>query len=91
MIENTREAWPHYGIENADIVYECPVEGSITRYMALFQDYSGMDRIGNVRSCRPYYVDFASEYTRSMHILENVSSRLTSSKRSMTSTHLRAR
>lgn len=62
MIENTREAWPHYGIENADIVYECPVEGSITRYMALFQDYSGMDRIGNVRSCRPYYVDFASEY-----------------------------
>ena len=62
MIENTHEAWPHYGIENADIVYECPVEGSITRYMALFQDYSGMDRIGNVRSCRPYYVDFASEY-----------------------------
>lgn len=62
MIENTHEAWPHYGIENADIVYECPVEGSITRYMAIFQDYSGMERIGNVRSCRPYYVDFASEY-----------------------------
>lgn len=62
MIENTYDAWPHYGIERADIVYECPVEGSITRYMALFQDYSGMDRIGNVRSCRPYYVDFAAEY-----------------------------
>ena len=62
MIENTYEAWPHYGIENADIVYECPVEGSITRYMGIFQDYANMERIGNVRSCRPYYVDFASEY-----------------------------
>ena len=62
MIENTYDAWPHYGIENADVIYECPVEGAITRYMAIYQDYSGMDRIGNVRSCRPYYVDFASEY-----------------------------
>ena len=30
--------------------------------MAIFDDYTGLDQIGNVRSSRPYYVYFASEY-----------------------------
>lgn len=62
MIENTAASQPHYGISNADIVYEAPVEGKVTRYMALFQDYSGMNRIGNVRSARTYYAAWAKEY-----------------------------
>ncbi len=62
MVENTYDAWPHYGIEKADIIYESPVEGKITRYMAVFQDYSDMERIGNVRSARTYYVAWADEY-----------------------------
>jgi hypothetical protein len=55
MFENTTAALPSYNISKADIIYEFPVEGGITRMMALFQDYSGMDRIGNVRSCRSYF------------------------------------
>jgi hypothetical protein len=55
MFENTTAALPSYNISNADIIYEFPVEGGITRMMALFQDYSGMERIGNVRSCRSYF------------------------------------
>lgn len=62
MIENTNVCQPHYGLSRAGVVYECPVEGGITRLMGVFDDYSGMDRIGNVRSCRPYYVDLAAEY-----------------------------
>lgn len=62
MVENTSACLPRYGISKADIIYECPVEGGSTRYMALFQDYSGMEKIGNVRSCRHYYVYFAHEY-----------------------------
>ncbi len=62
MVENTKVTLPQYGLNRAGIIYECPVEGGITRLMALFQDYSGMDVIGNVRSCRPYYVNFAKEY-----------------------------
>jgi hypothetical protein len=62
MIENTAESLPHYGIGSADILYEAPVEGTITRYMALFSDYDELERIGNSRSCRTYYVMFASEY-----------------------------
>ena len=62
MIENTKAAIPQYGIENAGIVYECVVEGGITRMMGIFDTYTGMDQIGNVRSSRPYFVYFASEY-----------------------------
>lgn len=62
MVENTKAALPQYGIGNAGIIYECVVEGGITRMMAIFDDYSGLEQIGNVRSSRPYYVMFASEY-----------------------------
>ena len=62
MIENTKACLPQYGIENAGVIYECVVEGGITRMMAIFDDYSGLDQIGNIRSSRPYFVYFASEY-----------------------------
>ncbi|MBP3262296.1 DUF3048 domain-containing protein [Pseudobutyrivibrio sp.] len=62
MIENTKACLPQYGIGNAGVIYECVVEGGITRMMAIFDDYSGLDQIGNIRSSRPYYVYFASEY-----------------------------
>lgn len=62
MVENTKMALPQYGLGQADIIYECPVEGGISRLMALYQDYSGMDKVGNVRSCRHYYAYFAKEF-----------------------------
>ena len=62
MIENTKMALPQYGINSADVVYESSVEGSYTRLMGIFQDYSGFERLGNVRSCRPYYCYFAMEF-----------------------------
>lgn len=62
MIENTKPALPHYGINNAGIVYEAPMEGGLTRYMALFDDYENLSKIGNLRSARPYFVGIAAEY-----------------------------
>ena len=62
MIENTKMALPQYGLNEAGIVYECPAEGGITRFLALFDNYNDMDRIGNIRSCRPYYAYIAAEY-----------------------------
>ncbi|MBQ1598386.1 MAG: DUF3048 domain-containing protein [Candidatus Weimeria sp.] len=62
MIENTKACQPHYGINKAGIIYECPVEGGITREMGIFENYSGLKRFGNVRSCRPYYVYIAKEF-----------------------------
>lgn len=62
MTENTSVCQPQFGISKADVYYECPVEGGITRMLSIFQDYSGMKKIGNVRSCRTYYVYFAKEF-----------------------------
>lgn len=62
MVENTKMALPQYGLGKADIIYECPVEGGISRLMAIYQDYSGMEKVGNVRSCRHYYAYFAKEF-----------------------------
>lgn len=61
MIPNTKTA-TQYGISNADVLYECNVEGSITRLMAIFQDWGNFDRIGNVRSSRDYYIYWSFEW-----------------------------
>lgn len=44
------------GISYASVIYEAPVEGRITRLMALFEDYDDLTTIGPVRSSRDYYV-----------------------------------
>ena len=62
MIPNDVGALPHYNISKADILYECMVEGSITRLMAVFSDWKNLERVGNVRSCRDYYVYWAFEW-----------------------------
>lgn len=61
MIPNTKSA-AQYGISQADVLYECNVEKSITRLMALFQDWSDFDRLGNVRSCRDYFLYWSFEW-----------------------------
>ncbi|MCR5467501.1 MAG: DUF3048 domain-containing protein [Lachnospiraceae bacterium] len=55
MIENTSSCQPTYGTSNAKVIYEFQAEGGITRLLALFEDISGMEKIGNIRSCRPYF------------------------------------
>lgn len=62
MINNIDVAMPQSGLSNADIMYECLVEGGITRLMGVFQDYTKLEKLGPVRSARHYYVDFANEY-----------------------------
>lgn len=62
MTEDTKESLPQYGLNSAGVIYESPVEGSITRLMAIYEDYQDLERIGNVRSCRPYYAYFAAEF-----------------------------
>jgi hypothetical protein len=62
MVENSADAWPLSGPAKANLVFEAPVEGSITRFMLVFDSASSstVDQIGPVRSARPYYVDFAN-------------------------------
>jgi len=59
MLNNLKKALPQLGVSQADIIYEIPAEGGITRMLALFQDIDGVGTIGSVRSARDYYVSLA--------------------------------
>jgi hypothetical protein len=61
MIENSPDARPQSGLQDAGVVYEAIAEGGITRFLALFQD-GHPAYVGPVRSLRPYYIDFATPY-----------------------------
>lgn len=62
MVNNVKAALPQRGIADADIVYELPVEGSITRLMAVFSDYTKLPDIGSVRSARHDYVELITPF-----------------------------
>lgn len=62
MYNNIINAIPHSGLSNADVVYESPVEGSITRLMGIFDNYDKLEKMGSVRSSRIYYCYFALEW-----------------------------
>lgn len=63
ILDNAPEAWPQYGLTDAHVVWEFPVEGGRTRLMALFDGAAFQsDRIGPVRSVRPYFLDVAQSY-----------------------------
>lgn len=59
MVENSADAWPLSGPAKANLVIEAPVEGSITRFMLVFDASATTTEIGPVRSARPYYVQIA--------------------------------
>lgn len=50
VLDNYPGARPHHGINEASIVYEYEVEGSITRYLALFARLP--NKVGPIRSAR---------------------------------------
>jgi len=61
IVENSETARPQSGLNAADIVYETMAEGGIPRFIALFQS-SNAQKIGPIRSARPYFLDISKEY-----------------------------
>ena len=55
MVNNITYSLPQYGTYDADIMYECLVEGGITRLMAVYSDYTAVPDVCSIRSCRYYY------------------------------------
>jgi hypothetical protein len=60
-VDDNVQARPQYGFNAASIVYQSPADGGETRYMMVFQERQAK-RIEPVRSGRPYFVNWASEY-----------------------------
>jgi len=61
MIDNAPEARPQAGLNDALMVWEAPVEGGRTRFMAVFNLSTSTLRVGPVRSARPFFLDWAKE------------------------------
>lgn len=59
MIDNQADARPQSALSQASVVFEVPVEGGLTRYMAIFDASSTVPEVGPVRSARPYFVEIA--------------------------------
>ena len=59
MLNNLKAALPQLGVSQADIIYEVPAEGGITRMMALYQSLDGVGNLGSIRSTRSYYLELA--------------------------------
>lgn len=68
MIDNHPDALPQAGLDKANVVYEAPVEGSFTRFMALFPVDASADKVGPIRSARPYYLDWIAEYGDALYM-----------------------
>ena len=64
MVDNEKTALPHYGLNDADVVYELmnsTMNGRITRFMVVMKDWKNIEQLGSVRSTRPTNVMLAAE------------------------------
>jgi hypothetical protein len=62
MYPINQQAQPQYGLDRVDVFYEIMEEGDMSRQMGIMQDWQGLDRIGNIRSIRSYFVYEALEW-----------------------------
>lgn len=51
-VDNVAGAWPQAGLNRADIVWDLPVEGGLTRLLAIFHSQD-VPLVGPIRSARP--------------------------------------
>lgn len=68
MLDNHFEARPQFGLSEAVVVYEAPVEGSFTRFLTIFERDKVVDKIGPVRSARSYFLDWQQEYGNPLYM-----------------------
>lgn len=65
MVDNEKTALPHFGLSDADVVYEMmnsTKNGRITRLMAVVKDWEKIEQLGSVRSTRPTNILLAAEW-----------------------------
>lgn len=65
MIDNEKTALPHYGVSQADVVYEMTnslANDGITRLMVLVKDWGKIEQLGSIRSTRPTNLVIAPEW-----------------------------
>lgn len=59
MLNTVEQALPQSSCGLADMLFEIPEEGGVTRVMGVYQDITGIGNIGTIRSTREYYLHLA--------------------------------
>lgn len=62
MIDNHHAARPQSELSRAGLVYETVVESPVTRFLAFFSHGDTSQKIGPIRSARPFYLSWAKEF-----------------------------
>ncbi|MDO4647158.1 MAG: DUF3048 domain-containing protein [Eubacteriales bacterium] len=65
MVDNESLAYDHFGMAEADVVYELmnsTANGRITRLMAMVKDWEKITQMGSIRSVRPTNILLAAEW-----------------------------
>ena len=65
MIDDEKTALPHYGVSEADVIYEImnsTQNDGVTRFMAMFKDWEPISQIGSIRSTRPTNLQTFTEW-----------------------------
>ena len=65
MVDNEKTALPHYGLTEADVVYELmnsTANGRITRFRAVVKDWGKIEQFGSIRSTRDTNIMLAAEW-----------------------------
>ena len=62
MYPVNKQALPQYGYDKISVYYEIMEEGDMSRQLGILEDWEALERIGNIRSIRDYFVYAALEY-----------------------------
>ena len=65
MVDNEKTALPHFGLTEADVVYEImnsTANDRVTRFMAIVKDWGSITQFGSIRSTRPTNFMLAVEW-----------------------------
>lgn len=65
MVDNEKKALPHYGLTEADVVYELmnsTMNERVTRFMVLVKDWEKIQQLGSIRSTRSTNVYLVGEW-----------------------------
>lgn len=65
MVDDDKNALPHYGMSTADIVYEMvnsTANNGITRFMVMVKDWESIKQLGSIRSTRPTNLQVFTEW-----------------------------
>ncbi len=68
MLDGHFDALPIKGVNEAAIIYEAPMEGVTTRFLAIYPAGQNIAEVGPVRSARPYFLDWLAEYGDALYM-----------------------